>query len=152
TFSALWFFFRTYFRLSRTAAALAAASFYAAWIASLNSPEEQIFWLTGAIEYHLSFATLLALLSLLYKKRSAVWYYLVVVALSVAIPAQHEIAGTFLCVALLAAIVCLSFLRLPAGQWYVSLIFTLLSQAFVMATPGNKLRAAQEHRHLWDFA
>ena len=150
--AALWYFFRTYFGVTRGTALLAAGSFYAAWIASIPSPEEAIFWLTGAIEYYLSFGSLLVLLSLLYKRRNSAWYYVAVAALSIAIPAQHEIAGTFLCVLLFAGIILLRVHGQPAIHWDVSFGFAVLSQAVVMLTPGNKLRAAQEHRHLWDFA
>jgi len=151
-FAALWYFFRTYFRLTKGTALLAAGSFYAAWIASIPSPEEAIFWLTGAMEYFLSFGTMLLLLSLLYKRRNSAWYYLIIALLSVAVPAQHEIAGAFLCSVLLAGIILMRIQGLSALQWRPSFGFALLSQAVVMLTPGNKLRAAQEHRHLWDFA
>jgi hypothetical protein len=150
--AALWYFLRTYFNLNKGTALLAAGAFYAAWIASIPSPEEAIFWLTGAIEYYLSFGTLLVLLSLLYKRRNSTWYYLAIALLSVAIPAQHEIAGTFLCSVLLAGIILMRVQGQLAPQWYVSFGFAVLSQAVVMLTPGNKLRAVQEHRHLWDFA
>lgn len=151
-FAALWYFFRTYFALTTRTALLAAGSFYAAWIASIPSPEEAIFWLTGAMEYYLSFGTMLLLLSLLYKGRNSAWYYFAVTLLSVAVPAQHEIAGTFLCAVLIGGIVLLRVQGHPAAQWYLSFGFAVVSQLAVMLTPGTKLRAAQEHRHLWDFA
>ena len=150
--AALWYFFRTYFKLTRGTALLAAGSFYAAWIASIPSPEEAIFWLTGALEYFLSFGAMLVLLSLLHKRRNSPWYYLTIALLSIAVPAQHEIAGTFLCSVLLAGIILMRVQEQPALQWRLSFCFAVLSQAVVMLTPGNKLRAAQEHRHLWDFA
>ena len=150
--AALWYFFRTYFALSKGTALLASASFFAAWIASIPSPEEAIFWLTGAMEYYLSFGTMLLLLSLLHKKRSSVWYYLPIAVLSIAVPAQHEIAGTFICSVLLAGVILMRVQRRPSLQWNLSFGLALLSQSVVMLTPGNKLRAAQEHRHLWDFA
>ncbi|MGA8143042.1 MAG: hypothetical protein WB987_04035, partial [Candidatus Acidiferrales bacterium] len=91
-FSALWYFFRTVFQLSRASSLLVAGVFYAAYIASLSDLAEQLYWLTGAIEYNLSFATLLVLASLLYQARRGLWYYLAIVVLSIVIPAQHEIA------------------------------------------------------------
>jgi hypothetical protein len=150
--AALWYFFRTYFALSKTSSLLASASFFAAWVASIPSPEEAIFWLTGAMEYYLSFGTMLLLLSLLYKKRDSIWYYLSIALLAIAVPAQHEIAGTFICSALLVGVVVMRVLGRPTLQWNLSFGLAVFSQAVVMLTPGNKLRAAQEHRHLWDFA
>jgi hypothetical protein len=150
--AALWYFFRTYFEFSRGTALLASASFFAAWIASIPSPEEAIFWLTGAMEYYLSFGAMLLLLGLLHKKRGSIWYYLSIALLSIAVPAQHEIAGTFLCAVLLAGVILMQVQQRPGLHWKVSFGFALLSQAVVMMTPGNKIRAAQEHRHLWDFA
>src|SRR3989442_1235007 len=81
----------------------------------------------------------------------AVWYYVLVVLLSIAVPAQHEIAGAFLCVTLFVGAVVMRVKRLPAGQWYLSLGMAALSQAIVMVSPGNTIRAAQEHKHLWDI-
>ncbi len=150
--AALWYFFRTVFRLSRTTSSLVAAIFYAAYIASLTDLQLQLYWLTGAMEYNLSFSTLLVLVSLLYQARRAVWYYVLVVLLSIAVPAQHEIAGAFLCVILFVGAVVMRVKRLPAGQWYLSLGMAALSQAIVMVSPGNTIRAAQEHKHLWDIA
>jgi len=120
--------------------------------ASLTDLQLQLYWLTGAMEYNLSFSTLLVLVSLLYQARRAVWYYVLVVLLSIAVPAQHEIAGAFLCVTLFVGAVVMRVKRLPAGQWYLSLGMAALSQAIVMVSPGNTIRAAQEHKHLWDIA
>ncbi len=150
--AALWYFFRTFFRLSRTTSLLVAATFYAAWVVTLPHPSEELFWLTGAMEYFLSLTTLLILVSLLLKARLAVWYYVAVAMLSVAVPAQHEIAGTFLCVALLAGAVIMRLRQAPTIQWWLSLGVAALSQAFVMLSPGNAFRAAQEHRHIWDLS
>jgi hypothetical protein len=149
---ALWYFFRTFFRTTRGTSLVVAAIFYAAWVASLAHPEEEIFWLTGAMEYYLSLSTLLVLVSLLYRNRSSVWSYIAIVLLSIAIPAQHEIAGTFLCVILFAGVVIMRVQKLPARQWYLSLVVAALSQAAVMLSPGNALRAVHEQRHLWDIA
>jgi hypothetical protein len=149
---ALWYFFRTFFRLTRGTSLLVAAVFYAAWVASLAHPEEEIFWLTGAMEYYLSFCTLLLLVSLLYRNRSSVWYYVAIALLSIAVPAQHEIAGTFVCVILFTGVVIMRVQKLPARQWYLSLVVAALSQAVVMLSPGNAVRAVHEHRHLWDIA
>jgi hypothetical protein len=150
--ASLWYFFRTFFRLTPRTSFLAAAVFYAAWVASLPHPEEEIFWLTGAMEYFLSLSTLLVLLSLLHRGYRSAWYFAAITLLSIAVPAQHEIAGTFLCVVLLAATVLMRIQKQSALQWYLSLGIATISQAVVMLSPGNRLRAAQEHRHLWDIA
>jgi hypothetical protein len=150
--SALWYFFGTVFHLSRASSLLVAGVFYAAYVASLADPAEELYWFTGAIEYNLSFTTILVLASLLYKARRGVWYYLAIVLLSILIPAQHEIAGVFLFIILSGGIVITRILRLPAVQWYVSFAVAAVSQIIVMRSPGNALRAAQEHRHLWDLA
>jgi hypothetical protein len=150
--AALWFFFRTFFRIPHRTSFLAAAIFYSAWVATLAHPEEEILWLTGAMEYFLSLSTLLVLLSLLYRRRNSIWYFVGITLLSIAVPAQHEIAGTFLCVILLAAALLMRIQHRPARQWFLSLGVATLSQAVVMLSPGNRLRAAQEHRHMWDIA
>jgi hypothetical protein len=149
---ALWYFFRTVFHLTRANSLLIAGVFYAAYLASLADPAAQLYWFTGAVEYNLSFTTLLVLASLLYQARRGFWYYLAIVVLSIVIPAQHEIAGVFLFIVLLGGIVITRILRLPTVQWYVTFAVATVSQIIVMRSPGNALRAAQEHRHLWDLA
>jgi len=149
---ALWYFFKTVFRLSSAGALQAAGVFYTAYVASLGDPAQQLFWVTGAIEYNLSLSTLLILVSLLYQARAATWYYCAIGILSFAIPAQHEIAGTLLLAVLAGGIIFSKIRRLPALQWYVSFLAAIMSQVIVMLSPGNALRAAQEHRHLWDLA
>lgn len=149
--AALGYFFRTVFRLSPTTSLLVAGTFYAAYLASLEDLQLELYWLTGATEYNLSFSTLLVLVSLLYQARRAVWYYVAVTLLSIAIPAQHEIAGTLLCMILFAGVIVMRVKKLPTSQWYLSLAMAVLSQAIVMLSPGNALRAAQEHKHLWDI-
>src|SRR5690242_1096366 len=149
---ALWYFFRTLFRLSGTTALLVAGTFYAAYVASLDDLQLELYWLTGATEYNLSFSTLLVLVSLLYQARRAVWSYVVVALLSIAIPAQHEIAGTLLCMISFAGVIVMRLKKLPARQWYLSFGVAILSQAVVVLSPGNAIRAAQEHKQLWDLA
>lgn len=150
--AALWYFFRTVFHLPRITSLLVAGTFYAAYVASLDDLQLELYWLTGAIEYNLSFSTLLVLVSLLYQARRAVWYYVTVALLSIAVPAQHEIAGTLLCMILLGGVIVMRVRKLPATQWYLSFAMAVLSQAVVMLSPGNAIRAAQEHKHLWDVA
>ncbi len=147
---ALWYFFQTFFRLTRVRSLLVAALFYAAWVASLPTPAEEIFWLTGAIEYYLSLSFLLVLVSLLHRPHRGYWYYPVVALLSLALPGQHEVAGAFLCALLLTVIVILRIQKLPARQWIFSLAFAALSMAAAMLSPGNARRAIVENRHTWD--
>jgi hypothetical protein len=148
---ALWYFFRTFFRLTRKRALLAAAIFYGAWIASITQLAETIYWLTGATEYYLSLAPLLVLASLLYRRANTAWSYLAIALLSLAIPAMHETAGTFLCMALLAGVTAARVKRLPSSQLYLSLALAGLSQTIMMLAPGIAVRAAWQHRHLWDM-
>lgn len=149
--AALWYFFRTIFQLRVANALLAAAIFYAAYVASLSDSPQELYWLTGAIEYNLSFSTILLLGSLLYHERRKTWYYCVLLLLSIAIPAQHEIAGIFLCGMLFAGVIAARLKKLPARRWYLSLAAAALSLAVSVFAPGNALRAAEEHKHLWDI-
>jgi len=150
--AALWYFFYTVFRLKHKTALVVAGIFYAAWVASTTQPVEAIYWLTGATEYNLSLSALLVLVSLLYRPRNSPWYYGAVAALSLAIPAMHEIAGTFLCMVLLTGTLIARRKKVAALQLYVSLGLTLLSQAIMMLAPGIAVRAAFEHRTLWDLS
>jgi hypothetical protein len=150
--AALWHFFTTVFRLSRARSFLVAAVFYCAWVASITQPVEALYWLTGATEYNLSLSALLLLVSLLYRFRPTARYYIAVVALSLAIPALHEIAGTFLCMVLLTSAIIVRLRKNPAPHLYLSLGLTTLSQATMMLSPGIAVRAALEHKQLWDVA
>jgi hypothetical protein len=150
--AALWYFFSVVFSLSRSRSFLVAAVFYATWIVALGSPDQQLYWLSDVMIYNLSLSSLLVLLALLLRPRATVWYYVLVALLSIAVPAQHEVAGTFLCMAVLAASVVVTVKKLPSRQWYLSLASSSISMAIVMRSPGNALRAVQEHKHLWDIA
>lgn len=150
--ASLWYFFRTCLSVSSSTALMMAGVFFAAWVASVPSPAEQLYWLTGYTEYYLSISTLLFLVSLLCQPRRRAWYATLIVVLSVAIPAQHEIAGAFLCALLVTACVILRLGHQPAWQWKLSLAAAVLSQAIVLLAPGNRMRATQEHRKVWDVA
>jgi hypothetical protein len=150
--AALWYFFSTIFKLSRSRSFLVAAVFYATWIVILGSPDQQLYWLSDVMIYNLSLSTLLVLIALLLRPRARIWYYGLVALLSIAVPAQHEVAGTFLCMAVFAASVVATVKKLPRSQWYLSLIASSVSMAIVMRSPGNAIRAVQEHKHLWDIA
>ncbi len=150
--AALWYVFRTFFRLSPAFGLLAAAGFYAAWLATIHNPGEDFYSLTVAIEYSLPLSELLLLLSLLYRPLRGAWYYGAVAVLSFAIPGQHEAAGSLLCAMLLIGVVAGRIGGLPARPWYLSRRFALPSQAIVTLAPGNAVRAHFEHRPFWDTA
>lgn len=147
----LWYFFRSVLCLTRVNSLLAAGVFYAAWIASLTSPDQQLYWLTNVIVYNLPLSSLLVLVGLLLRPRRTLWYYIALVLLSIAVPAQHEIAGTFLCMIAFTGVVVVRVKKLARPQWYVSLGVATASLAAVMLSPGNAARAAAEHKHLWDI-
>jgi hypothetical protein len=149
--AAVWYFFRTLFNLSRANSFLIAAIFCAAWVASIANPDEQIYWLTNVVVYNLPLSTMLFLFGLLSKPRRGIWYSTAVTLLSIAVPAQHEIAGTFLFIMLVGGVAFLRIRRRPARHCYLSLAAATVSYCVVMLSPGNAARAAQEHRSLWDL-
>jgi hypothetical protein len=150
--AALGYFFSATVRLTRTQSLLVATVFYAAWIASISNPDEQLYWFSDVIVYNLPLSTMLVLAGLLQRARRRVWYYAAIVLLSIAVPAEHEIAGTFLCSALFAATVITRMKKLKVPQLYLSFAMAALSFATVMLSPGNAARASAEHRPLWDTA
>ena len=150
--AALSYFFRAFFRQFRARSLLMAAVFYAAWIASIANPDEQLYWLTNVIVYNLPLSTMLVLAGLLRRVRHRAWYYAAVALLSIAVPAQHEIAGAVLLVILLVAIVAGRMKRLSVSQLYLSFSLAAVSLSAVVLSPGNAARASAEHRPLWDVA
>jgi hypothetical protein len=150
--ASLWYFFGAVFRFPRATALLAAGVFYAAWAASIVNPDEQLYWLTGSMEYNLSLCAMLALVGLLFRPRRTAWYYVLIVLLSIAVPAQHEIAGMVICAILLAGTIILWMKHIPARHWRLSLGAAALSLAAVILSPGTAARAAMEHKQLWDTA
>jgi hypothetical protein len=150
--ASLWYFFLSVFNLSRTKAFVVASAFYALWISTLSSPDQQLYWLSDVIVYNLSLSSLIVLLSLLLRPRTSPWYYIAITLLSIAVPAQQEVAGSFLCVAVLAGVVIARIKKLPGRQWYLSWVTTTVSTCAVMLSPGNAIRAAAEHKRLWDVA
>jgi len=150
--AALWYFFRAVLRTSQLNSLFIGVIVYEAWLVNTPNLDEQVYWLTGAMEYMLPLSSLLVLLGLLARPHKAAWYYVVVALLSIAVPAQHEIAGTFLCAVLFVGAVVLCIKKLPGKHWYLSLCMAWLSYAAGVLSPGNAARAVQEHRKLWDFA
>ncbi len=119
TIASLWFFFRTVFGMTRGTSLLISGVFYSSWIVGIASPAPQLYWLTGAIEYMLPLSAMLVLFSLLQSARRVTWYYIAISLLSIAIPAEHEVAGTFLCAILLAGVLIMRAKKLPAHAWYL---------------------------------
>jgi hypothetical protein len=152
TVASLWYFFHTFLDASPRRSLLITALFYTAWMASMTFPVEALFWLNGAAMYYLPLSALLVLVSLLHRFRGATWQYFVVAFLSFAIPALHEIAGTFLCAIALAGLICTRLKKAPSSHWAVALAASTLGMALFTLSPGNAERAALEHRHAWDFA
>jgi len=150
--ASLGYFFLAVFGFPRSTALLAAGVFYAAWVASIVNPDEQLYWLTGSMEYNLSLCTMLVLAGLLFRPRRTAWYYALIVLLSIAVPAQHEIAGIVICAILLAGTIILGMKRIPAREWRLGLGAATLSLAAVMLSPGTVARAAVERKQLWDTA
>jgi hypothetical protein len=71
--------------------------------------------------------------------------------LSLVIPAQHEMAGAFLCLVLFSGALLRGYLKLPVRQWVLCLAAAASSLAVVLASPGLHLRAAAEGKTLWDI-
>ena len=150
--AALAYCFANFLRVSRNQALLAACVFYAAWLATVVTPIEGVFWLTEAIEYQLTLTTILILAGLLCRSRHTTFSYLVLAGLAIAVPAQHEVAGSFLFVCLLAGVVAARVQKLETRQWWLCLGLVALSLAAVMFSPGKALQFAQGHNTRWDFA
>jgi hypothetical protein len=145
--AALSYFFSSLARVPHTRAVLAAGVFYAVWLASFPTPGDNIFWLTGAMEYQLSLTAMLILAGLLCTSGDTIRRYLVLAVLAVAVPAQHEIAGAFLVVCLLAGVVVARVLHLPSRQWLVCLALAVLSLAVIMLSPAMAFKFAVGHGH-----
>jgi hypothetical protein len=95
---------------------------------------------------------MLILAGLLCKSRQTPFSYAAIVVLAIAVPAQHEIAGSFLLVCLLAAAVAAQVQKLETRQWWLSLGLIAFSFAVVMFSPGKSLGLAQGHQHHLDVA
>jgi hypothetical protein len=149
--AALAYFVENFFRVSRTKSLLAAGVFYAAWLASVASPAENLFWLTVAIEYQFTISTMLILAGLLCNSRRTRFSYFALALLAIMIPAQHEIAGAFMLAVLLAGVVVARILKLPATQWGLSLGLVALSFSVEMFSPAMARRLSSKPKILWDF-
>jgi len=150
--AALGYFIENFLRLSRTRALLAAAVFYAAWLASVASPAENVFWLSEAIEYQFTMSTMLILAGLLCKTRHTRFSYFALAVLAIAVPGQHEIAGAFMLVVLLGGAVAARVLKLRAPQWWLGLGLVALSFGAEMLSPAMAVRLSLRPKMPWDFA
>jgi hypothetical protein len=142
---ALSYFLRNLFQVPRINALFAAGVVYAAWLASFSSPGENIFWVTGAIEYQLSITTLLLIAGVLCKFRQTIYTYIALGVLAIAVPAQHEIAGVFLLACLLGGLIAAQFLKIPIRPWLLSLGLCGISLAAIMLSPGMAIKMAGGH-------
>ncbi len=143
--AALYYFFTTVLRVPRTRALLAAGVFYAAWLASVASPSENIFWLTSAMEYQLPISSMLVFASLISKPSHTIFGYIALALLAIAIPAQHEVAGVFLLACLLAGVIAARVLRLQADQWWLCVGLVVLSLGAIMLSPSMAAKMAEGH-------
>jgi hypothetical protein len=143
--AALWYFFITVLDVPRTKAFLAASVFYAAWLANVASPGENVFWLTGAMEYQLPINSMLVLAGLISKRKHTIFGYIALALLAIAIPSQHEIAGVFLLACLLAGVVAVRVLKLQADRWWLCLGLVVLSCAATILSPGMADKMARGH-------
>src|SRR5579863_723959 len=83
TVLSLIYFFRTVLNFSRTRSVIAAAIFYAGWLAGSIQPATNVYWLTGVMEYQLPLCTLLLLIGLLHRYNNSGWQKVMLVLLSV---------------------------------------------------------------------
>jgi hypothetical protein len=144
---ALSYFFRRFLNVPRFNALLAAGVLYAAWLASFSNPSESVYWLTGAIEYQLPVTSLLIVAGLLCRDKQTVFSYIALGLLAIAIPAQHEIAGVFLCVCLFAGVVAARYLKLQLRPWSIAFGLCSLSLASIMLSPAMFLKLKIGHAH-----
>jgi hypothetical protein len=148
TIIALAYFLRSLLVIPPGSAVLCAGVLYTAWLASLSTPRESVFWLTGAIEYQLPVATLLVIAALLWEDKHTVFRYVLLVCLSMAAPAQHEIAGAFLVMCLLGGWVVSRALRLSQRLWLLALASAAVSFAAIMLSPAMVWKLSLSHGHV----
>ena len=147
---ALAYFFANCFRVPYTRALLAGGLFYAAWVAGVSSPGDNVYWLTVAFEYQLPITAMLVLAGLLCRHKQTAVGYIGIALLAVAIPAQHEIAGVFLVACLFGGVVAAHFSKARPYQWWLSFGLALISLASVLLSPG--LKSHLVGGHFWDLS
>jgi hypothetical protein len=143
--AALWYFFMTVLGVPRASALLASGVFYAAWLANVASPGENIYWLTAAMEYQLPVSSMLVFAGLISKDGHTIFGYIALALLAIAIPAQHENAGVFLLACLLAGVVAVRGLKLRADRWWLCIGLVVLSLGAIMLSPGMADKMVRGH-------
>lgn len=147
---ALGYFFANCLRVRYTRAFLAGGLFYAAWIAGISSPGDNVYWLTVAFEYQLTITSMLILAGLLCKSQQTLAGYIGIGLLAVAVPALHEIAGVFLVACLFGGVVTAHFVKARPYQWWLGFGLSSMSLASVLLSPG--LSAHLVGGHFWDLS
>ncbi len=126
---------------------------YIVWITSGPTVGQNLYWLTGAIEYQVAFIAMLLVFSLLSQDRTSRFISVVSVALSFVIPALNDLAGaTLICV---LVVLCGVLILERAGNrriWLACLIAALVSFSIVAGAPGDKIRKAHDFPHGWQAA
>jgi hypothetical protein len=116
------------------------------WV-NMREPGEAFFWFTGAVENVLPVAlggAAVALLATAHRRtRGARFLQQSIAAVaSVVVPGLHELFGALLVVVLATAALLVGRRdRSQAGPWLICLALAVLSEATVIAAPGNALRA-----------
>ncbi len=145
-------FFRALLRIPIARSALLAALFYACWFANAAGPAQNVFWLTGAIEYQVSVTVLCLVAARLLESHGGVWDTCLLAACGFSVPALHEIGGAFLGTALALAFAIQRWTGQSARRTAICLAAATASLAIVAASPSPHLRALGEGRTLWDLA
>ena len=142
---ALAYFLKNLLDISGARALLVGGVLYAAWLASFSPISESLYWFTGAVEYQLPISGLLVLGGLLCKSRHSVYGYVAMAILAIAVPAEHEIAGSFLVVCLFGGLMVAAVLRKPLRPWLLCLALAGLSFAAIMLSPAMAMKLTIGH-------
>jgi len=126
---------------------------YIVWLTSGPTVGQNLYWLTGAIEYQVSFIAILLLFSLLCQDRNSRLIAVFSVALSFLIPALNELAGsTLICVLVVLCGVLILEKAASRRIWLACLFAALSSLSMMSAAPGNKIRKARDFPDGWKAA
>lgn len=143
-------FIRTVLRATNRLSWMLAVSGYIVWLTSGPTVGQNLYWLTGAIEYQASFILILLLFSLLCQDYKSRLTSILSVALSFLIPALNDLAGATLICALVTVCGVLFLERVSSRRVWLACLFAALSSLLiVVASPGNKIRKAQDFPTGW---
>lgn len=146
-------FIRTVLGASNRLSWALAVSGYIVWITSGPSVSQNLYWLTGGIEYQVPFIAMLLLFSLLCRDQTSRLISVFSVVLSFFIPALNELAGATLICIFITLCGVLSLERVGNRRlWLACLIAALISCSIVVASPGNKVRKADDFPNGWQVA